>query len=139
MKWFTACALLFLLVLAGCGSKNDGGSVSPPAPQVSAPASQPASPSASQPAAPEVREIKITATNFEYDQREVHVKKGEKIKLTFESKEGAHGLAIPDLNIDLKKSGSVEFTAEKQGEFPMACSVMCGAGHTKMTGKIIVE
>jgi cytochrome c oxidase subunit 2 len=85
------------------------------------------------------KEIKLTATNFEFDQKEIHVKKGENIKLTLENKTGMHGVAIKDFNVDLKKAGSVEFVADKTGSFDIDCSVMCGAGHASMKSKLIVE
>jgi cytochrome c oxidase subunit 2 len=68
------------------------------------------------------------------------VKKGDKVTLKLDSKEGMHGISQPDLKIDLKKTGeTATFTADKTGSFDFACSVMCGAGHANMKGKIIIE
>src|SRR3954471_24950461 len=39
-------------------------------------------------------EIKVTARDFEYDQKEIHVKKGDKINITLQSDDSSHGLAI---------------------------------------------
>ncbi|KIL35808.1 cytochrome C oxidase subunit II [Cohnella kolymensis] len=141
MKRITALVLFLSLLLSGCGGSNENSSnPTQGASEADSPSSsQPASQASPQPADNGVREIKVTASNFEFDQKEIRVKKGEKIKLTFESKEGAHGFSIPDLNIDLKEPGSVEFIADQAGEFPFACSVICGAGHSKMTGTFIVE
>lgn len=141
MKQLTILMLFFSLLLTGCGGSNEASSNSgeDPASPTAQPSTEPVDQPASEPAGSEVREIIITASNFEFDPKEIRVKKGEKIKLTFENKEGAHGLSIPDLNIDLKQPGSVEFMAEQTGEFAMKCSVMCGAGHAKMTGTFIVE
>ncbi|BBH24169.1 hypothetical protein Back11_55140 [Paenibacillus baekrokdamisoli] len=84
-------------------------------------------------------DITITAKNFEFDQKEIHIKKGDKVKLTFKNAAGSHGIEIPDYNVKLTSAGTTEFTADKAGTFEFNCAVMCGGGHSKMTGKIIVE
>lgn len=84
-------------------------------------------------------EIKVMAKDFEFDKKEIHVKKGDKVKITLQSDDGGHGLAIPAYNVSINGNGSAEFTADKTGTFEYHCSVMCGAGHTEMTGKLIVE
>jgi|GEM_PF-230922 Heme/copper-type cytochrome/quinol oxidases, subunit 2 len=84
--------------------------------------------------------ITIKASNFEFDQPEIRVKQGDKVKITLNNAEGFHGFAIPDFNVDIKENnGTAEFTADKAGEHEFQCSVVCGAGHSKMVGKLIVE
>ena len=55
----------------------------------------------------------------------------------------AHGIAIPELNVNLSvpagKTESIEFVADKKGSFHAHCSVYCGPGHSKMKGKLIVK
>lgn len=87
----------------------------------------------------EVKEVTINGTNFEWDQKEIKVKKGDTVKLTLVNKEGMHGIEIPDLKVKLDKAGTVEFVAGKTGTFDYVCSIMCGAGHNDMVGKLIVE
>lgn len=87
----------------------------------------------------EVKEITITGTNFEWDQKEIKVKKGDTVKLTLVNQEGLHGIEIPDLKVNLDKAGTTEFVASKTGTFDYKCSIMCGAGHADMVGKLIVE
>lgn len=84
-------------------------------------------------------EITVNAKDFEYDKKVIHVKKGEKVKLTLHSSDGGHGLAIPAFNVNIQGNGSAVFTANKTGTFEYHCSVMCGSGHANMTGKLIVE
>ncbi|MCQ6278642.1 cupredoxin domain-containing protein [Bacillus sp. EB600] len=85
-------------------------------------------------------EITVNAKDFEYDKKVLHVKKGDKVKLTLKSDDdGGHGFALPAYNINLQKNGSAEFTADKTGTYEYHCSVMCGSGHTNMTGKLVVE
>jgi cytochrome c oxidase subunit 2 len=119
-----------ILILSGCAQKDAS------VPTQAASPTQAAAPS---PAASGPKEIKVTAKNFEFEPGEVHVKKGDKVKITFENKEGAHGLSIPDYKIDLKQPSSAEFVADRAGTFSIVCSVLCGVGHAKMAGKLIVD
>jgi cytochrome c oxidase subunit 2 len=84
-------------------------------------------------------ELKIVASNWKFDQAEYHVKKGEPVKLTVESKEGAHGLEIPSLNINLGINQSKVVTFDKAGTYDIQCSIPCGTGHTNMKAKLVVE
>jgi cytochrome c oxidase subunit 2 len=84
--------------------------------------------------------VTVTATNFKFEPAEIHVKKGDKVTLKLANTQGMHGIAVPDLKVDLKKDGDTStFTADKTGTFDFQCSVMCGAGHANMKGKIVVE
>jgi cytochrome c oxidase subunit II len=83
-------------------------------------------------------DVKVIAKDFEYDKKEIHVKKGDKVKITLASDDGGHGFEIPDYKVNIQGNGSAEFTADKAGTFEYHCSVMCGTGHSKMTGKFIV-
>ncbi|MED3562798.1 cytochrome C oxidase subunit II [Bacillus xiapuensis] len=86
-----------------------------------------------------VVDIKVMAKDFEYDKKVIHVKKGDKVRITLQSDDGGHGLAIPAFNVDIQGNKSAEFIANKTGTFEYHCSIVCGAGHSKMTGKLIVE
>ncbi|WP_240546344.1 cupredoxin domain-containing protein [Paenibacillus artemisiicola] len=84
--------------------------------------------------------ITVKATNFKFDQTEIHVKQGDKVTVTLVDEAGSHGFAIPDFNVDIKENnGTATFTADKAGEHPYNCSVMCGSGHANMVGKLIVD
>jgi cytochrome c oxidase subunit 2 len=88
----------------------------------------------------EAHAITVKATNFQFDQPEYHVKKGEKVTLTLVEEQGLHGLEIKDYKINLVKGKeTATFTADKAGTFEMRCSVVCGAGHATMVSKLIVE
>jgi len=85
-------------------------------------------------------EVKLIATSFEFDKTEIKVKKGDKVKLSFENNQGMHNVEIPDLKVTTAKAGvPVEFVASKAGTFEFKCGIMCGGGHDKMVGKLIVE
>ncbi|MBG9791588.1 cytochrome c oxidase subunit II [Paenibacillus dendritiformis] len=87
----------------------------------------------------DVQAVTLKAKNFEFDQTEIRVKKGQTVKLTFENEQGIHGVEIPDLNVKLDQPGTTEFVADKEGTYEFKCSIMCGSGHNDMVGKIIVE
>ena len=85
-----------------------------------------------------VVDIKVMAKDFEYDKKEIHVKKGDKVRITLQSDDGGHGFALPDFNVNIRGNKSAEFIADKTGTFEYHCSIICGTGHSKMIGKLIV-
>jgi cytochrome c oxidase subunit 2 len=124
-KWMMlGLTLLLVFALSACGSKTNKNTTNTGAGGTTAGGTQ---------------NITVTATNFKFEPAEIKVKKGDKVKITLVNKEGAHGLEIPDFKINLQKNGSADFTADKAGTHEFHCSVMCGAGHDNMVGKIIVE
>lgn len=126
-KWMLASGLLLAaaLVATGCGGGKSDSVSSPAASQTAAGGS--------------AKAITIHAKNFEFDQKEIRVKKGETVTITLNSTQGIHGMKIEGYNQEINNGKSVTFTADKAGEFKFACSVMCGTGHADMVGKLIVE
>lgn len=90
-----------------------------------------------------VREIEVTAKQFEFSPNPIRVKLGETIRLKITSVDVTHGFSLPEFGINEtlnpNETVSVELQATKKGEFPFACSVVCGSGHTGMKGRLIVE
>ncbi len=83
--------------------------------------------------------IDLVAKNFEFNEDEFYVKAGEEVTLNLTSEEGTHGIAIIGLDVTVDQpNGTVKFTPEEPGEYPIACSIFCGAGHGDMTAKLIV-
>jgi heme/copper-type cytochrome/quinol oxidase subunit 2 len=87
--------------------------------------------------------IDIIARQFSFSPDPIIVKLGDRVKLNINSIDIDHGFALPDFNIDARleagKITTVEFEADKLGEFIFSCSVFCGSGHREMTGVLIVE
>jgi cytochrome c oxidase subunit II len=85
----------------------------------------------------EPRRIEVTARKFGFEPGEVTVKKGELVELVLKSADVPHGLKFRELNVDVKagkgKTGEVDFTPDRTGDFVGRCSVFCGVGHGSMS------
>jgi cytochrome c oxidase subunit 2 len=86
-----------------------------------------------------VVEATVNAKNFEFDVKEIKAHVGDTVKLTLVNDAGAHGIGIDEYNVDIKGGETTEFVVDKAGEFDYYCSLLCGVGHDKMAGKLIVE
>lgn len=84
--------------------------------------------------------VVLKATNFQYDQAEYRVKKGQPVTISLDNSQGVHGAAIKEFNVKLDNSNKTfTFTPDKTGSFPITCSIMCGSGHANMKSTLIVE
>lgn len=126
-KWLLATVLLSVLfVLAACGGKDSSdatGQVENTPPSETSTVSN---------------EINITGINFEFDQSEYTVKAGEEVTITYKNEEGMHGIAIDELDMDIKGDGEATFTPTEPGEYTIYCNIPCGAGHADMKSTLIV-
>jgi cytochrome c oxidase subunit II len=104
--------------------------------------------------------IAMTAKDFEFEPAVIHMKVGDKVRLQVISSDRTHGLhisAFPDgakansapglafvFGEDcwkLKKGESVpvDIEATEPGTYSFLCCKLCGSGHKRMKGQIIVE
>jgi cytochrome c oxidase subunit 2 len=87
--------------------------------------------------------IDMVARNWEFKPSEVRVKNGDLVRINVRSEDAGHGLAIEgydqSVKFDAGGSATLEFVADKSGEFRLYCNVFCGQGHREMAGKLIVE
>jgi len=90
-----------------------------------------------------VVEAALTGHNFAFSRSEIRVKKGDQVKIIFSSTEGFHDWTIDEFSaaterVNAGETSSVEFVADKTGEFEYYCSV---GSHRSlgMVGKLIVE
>ena len=81
--------------------------------------------------------INVDASRWEYSPETITVKKGEYVTIVINSKDTSHGISIPDFGVSGVES--VEFIADKVGNFEFKCPTFCGEGHKDMKGTIIVE
>ena len=93
--------------------------------------------------AAQIKEFNIVAKQWTFEPGEIIVNQGDKVRLNITSPDVPHGLAINEYNIDKTvnpgETATVEFTADKPGEFTFYCSVWCGDGHRGQNGKLIVR
>jgi len=86
--------------------------------------------------------IKISAKRFEYNPKEITLKKGVPVILEFTSLDRLHGFRCPGLGIrtDIKpgEAARVPVTPQKAGDFEFHCDNFCGSGHGNMAGVIHV-
>lgn len=80
---------------------------------------------------------------FSFSQKEIRVKKGDKVKIQFKNMEGFHDWVIDEFNARTKQlpagqSEIIEFIADKTGTFEYYCSVGQHRANG-MVGKLIVE
>src|SRR3989338_3691533 len=98
---------------------------------------QPSPPAAEQPAESNVKEFTITAKQWEFDVKEIRVKKGDRVKIHVKSLDVRHGFIIPQYNVNANQikpgqDADIEFVASREGTWAYFCSVPCGEGHTDM-------
>ena len=90
-----------------------------------------------------VRTISLSAANFAFSEREIRVKKGERVRVELSITEGFHDFVIDEFSARTDRGSEgdtlvVEFVADRAGEFPFYCSV---GNHRSlgMEGTFIVE
>jgi len=91
------------------------------------------------------RVIAIVAERFTFVPSEIKLQQGEVVELRIRSLDTNHGFYLREagVNVIVPKRGKgdarILFRAQKKGVFPFECSKACGAGHTIMQGRIVVE
>lgn len=75
-----------------------------------------------------VKEFILTGSPFKFDVKEIKIKKGDRVKITFKNAEGFHDWVIDEFNTRTKQlqagqQETVEFIADKTGQFQYYCSV----------------
>ena len=93
--------------------------------------------------APGRYEAVIEAVNWEFRPKEIRVPVGSEVTFRAHSLEDYHGIALigTPVLLSLKQNELAEATHifTEPGEYLWVCSEYCGAGHTGMTGMVIVE
>jgi len=105
------------------------------------------------------RVIEISAKKYLFTPNEIHVEAGEKVELRVHSIDEAHGVKLeiypegakkkgapglvfdqPDQNGKVEKGVDqvLDFTAQTPGTYDFKCARICGMGHGRMKGKLIV-
>jgi heme/copper-type cytochrome/quinol oxidase subunit 2 len=85
----------------------------------------------------------VRAYRFQFDPNEIIVDEGDHVRITITSLDVGHGFALPDFGINQKippeDSVTIDFLADKPGEFGFFSSVYSGSGYKNMTGTFTVR
>jgi len=86
--------------------------------------------------------VVITAKKFEFNPKEITLKKGEPVTIRLVSTDRAHGLLIKPLGVDLDAKpdapAEVTITPNQTGTFGAICDHYCGTGHGNMKMTVTV-
>jgi cytochrome c oxidase subunit 2 len=89
------------------------------------------------------RTIDVVLSRYVFSPEHIEIGLGERVRLNVVSVDGAHGLQVKELGLDVRvpargKPVTVEVTAKKAGTFQINCSEYCGSGHGRMKAWLIV-
>lgn len=91
----------------------------------------------------ETKEFSMIAKQWSFEPAEVIVNRGDTVRLRVKSIDVPHGIVIKEYGIDEKlerdEEVTIEFVADKSGEFVFYCNVFCGKEHQDMEGKLVVK
>ncbi len=73
-------------------------------------------------------DVTVNGSNFAFSPKQIQVKKGDTVRLTFKNEGGLHDLIIDEFNARTNKinggeSQTIQFVADKVGSFEYYCSV----------------
>jgi len=72
----------------------------------------------------------------------LYLPQGEKVRFTLTATDVIHGFWIPAFMIQMQnlpgETNHLQFTANKLGEFPGRCNILCGRNHSQMLFKVKV-
>lgn len=87
--------------------------------------------------------FEVEGKPFEFSPKELRVKKGDVVRITFKNTQGFHDLTVDGYDVKTKQiqageSDTIQFKTDKTGTFP----IFCGVGTHRqqgMEGALIVE
>jgi cytochrome c oxidase subunit 2 len=89
------------------------------------------------------RVVEISAKRFEFNPKQITLKRGEPVTIRLVSTDRAHGLLIKPLGVDLDaddgKPAEITITPDAAGTFGAICDHYCGSGHGNMKMTVVVE
>ena len=90
------------------------------------------------------RDVEIVVRRFAFEPAEITAVVGERLRLLVRSADGVHGVEIDTfrVNKEIPRGGKpveIEFTASREGRFPILCSEYCGDAHDEMKGMLVVQ
>lgn len=88
--------------------------------------------------------IRVVMKKWEIDPSRIVVPQGARVELVVSTADIEHGLGVSGLGINEpvqpgQPPAVIRFLAQTPGTYPMRCSILCGKGHQRMTGEIVIE
>ncbi|UJF31199.1 cupredoxin domain-containing protein [Paenibacillus hexagrammi] len=93
-------------------------------------------------AASKGQQLKIIASNWQFDQKDYTIKSGEPTKVSLMLKEGVHAVHIKAGGVEIKldkENPSQQVTFDAPGTYDIECVLPCGEGHANMKSKLVVQ
>jgi cytochrome c oxidase subunit 2 len=96
------------------------------------------------PAGVPVKEIDVSAKKYEFNPATIEVPVNTLLRMNLKATDREHGFELKSVKdscvkFDPKVSATLEFYADKAGEYEFRCCKRCGLGHGKMKGKLVVK
>jgi cytochrome c oxidase subunit 2 len=96
------------------------------------------------PAGAPVKEIEVSAKKYEFTPAVIEVPVNTLLRLHLKATDKEHGFelkSVKDSCVKFKPEApaTLEFYADKAGEFEFSCCKFCGMEHGKMKGKLVVK
>lgn len=96
------------------------------------------------PAGAPVKEVEVSAKKYEFNPSVIEVPVNTLLRLHLKATDKEHGFelkSVKDSCVKFKPEApaTLEFYADKAGEFEFSCCKFCGMGHGKMKGKLVVK
>jgi len=96
------------------------------------------------PADAAVKEIEVSAKKYEFTPALIEVPANTLLKIHLKAIDREHGFEIKGVKDSCVKfspsePATIEFYADKAGEYEFVCCKYCGFGHGKMKGKLVVK
>jgi cytochrome c oxidase subunit 2 len=127
LAWILVCCL-FLVAAENKQTKAEGNVIKIGTPPADAP----------------VKEIEVVAKKYEYNPPVIEVPVRTLVKIHLKALDHQHGFELKSFKESCAKfkpnePATVEFYADKAGEYEFQCCSFCGMGHGKMKGKLVVQ
>ena len=91
----------------------------------------------------QVKKFHVTAYDGKIAPSTLRVQKGDRVQITFVSKDGTYGIKFPDFDVTEKvsqeKPAVVEFTPSHAGTFEFRCSKTWSFKHWTHNGTLVVN
>jgi cytochrome c oxidase subunit 2 len=92
---------------------------------------------------PPSRTVEITARRFEFEPKQITLKKGEAVTLAVTSQDVKHGFFSRPLGFDADlvpgQTEQIHLEPREAGSYTVICDHYCGSGHGGMKMTIVVE